>query len=263
MLQFPDVTSAFLWVVYYAENHVHPRGRKALTSGAFFTLSSGSMWRQSSRLVHAHVCMTIIQREGHHLSRCDVKRKKVLSEQLKPPHCWCLLTRWRGGRWVGEGRGRWRMGSWWAGCWHVGHRRRRHGLQVLESVVWSWQRNVALSLEPVGGRDLWETEQKMTTGNLVRVDQTSLSVARHVCQRTMRGFGPDETATQAFTRGKQFTGSTFDSACLLAGLQLPPPWWVKAMQMMSGCKSWNQYVYMSLFFYSVCAESAAGSHSQK
>lgn len=43
-------------------------------------------------------------------------------------------------------------------------------------------------------------------------------------------------------------------ACLLAGLQLLPPWWVKAMQMMSGCKSWNQYIYMSLFFYSVCAE---------
>lgn len=152
-----------------------PQGRKALMSEPLY---SSTMWSQSGRLVHAHVCMSIIQREDHHLSRCDVKRKIVLWEQLKPAHCWCLLTRW-GGREGGRGRcvglggpGGQRTRSWWAGCWLVGHRCHWHGLQVLESSEWSWRKNLALSLESVGGRDLWETRQKMTTRNLIRVDQT-------------------------------------------------------------------------------------------
>lgn len=40
---------------------------------------------------------------------------------------------------------------------------------------------IALSLVSVGGRDLWETEQKR--GNLIRVDQASLCVACQVCQQ--------------------------------------------------------------------------------
>lgn len=167
----------------------------------------------------------------------------------------------------GGGAGRWRVGSWWAGGWHVGRRRRRRGLRVLESVVWSWQRNVALSLEPVGGRDLWETEQKMTTGNLIRVDQTSLSVARQVCQQcccfffyfrftsvsgsvcvrvisTSGAFSPyaaavgvglwplcapreDSMWTKQPLKRLQEERNSHEAllilACLLAGLQLPPP----------------------------------------
>lgn len=68
-----------------------PQGCKALLNGPLY---GGTMWSHSSRLVHAHVCMTIIQREDLHLRRCDAKREKVLSEQLKTSHCWCpTLTR--------------------------------------------------------------------------------------------------------------------------------------------------------------------------
>lgn len=134
----------------------------------------------------------------------------------------------------------------------------------------------------------------MTTGHLIRVDQTSLSGARQVCQQccfffvffrftsvsgsvcvrvisTSGAFSPyaaavgvglwplcapredsiwTKTATQALTRGKKFTRGTFDSACLLAGLQLLPP----LMSEGDANDVWMQklkpiYLYVFIYFF--------------
>lgn len=72
--------------------------------------------------------------------------------------------------------------------------------------------------------------------------------------RSMRGFDQDETATQAFTRGKKFTQGTFDSACLLAC------WTPASSTVMSEGDAndvWMQklkpiYLYVFIFLFCLC-----------
>lgn len=64
-----------------------------------------------------------------------------------------------------------------------------------------------------------------------------------------------KTATQALTRGKKFTPGTFDSACLLAGLQLLPP----LMSEGDANDVWMQklkpiYLYVFIYFFCSCWE---------
>lgn len=65
--------------------------------------------------------------------------------------------------------------------------------------------------------------------------------------RSVRGSGPYESAAPAFTGVKIHTWHFW--FCLLAGVQFFPPWWVKSMQMMPGCKTWIQYIYICLCLY--------------
>lgn len=101
----------------------------------------------------------IIQREHHHLSRCDVKHK-VLSEQQKPARCWCLLTR----------------GS-------AGHDKRAVGtldvavtdmiFKVLEAVTWSFLEE-RYPFEYMRTVPLWNRAEngsvKGNLGELIRLD---------------------------------------------------------------------------------------------